>query len=95
MAFIKIYRGSTIKRVPDTVYESQYKNLGYRILKEDAQVHETDTEPEREPEIDSIPLSEMNTKQLKEFAARHDIDVSMASSAREARNIIRKAMQDR
>lgn len=96
MAFVKIYRGSNIKRVPDTVFEDYYKSLGYRLLKEPKEERRS-AEGKRDEgiDIDSIPISEMNSKQVKEYASKHKIDISEAGSAREAKDIIRKVMQER
>ena len=52
------------------------------------------TMEEGEQDIESIPLSEMNGKQVKQFAELKGIDVSSANSTREAKDIVRNWMQE-
>ena len=96
MAFIEAYRGSSVIKVSKDAYEKLFKGLGYRPLKvrksrERAFEYE---EPENTEEVDTIPISEMNPKQLKEYAAKHGIDISGANSIKDARRIIQKHIQE-
>lgn len=50
---------------------------------------------DEETDVDSIPISEMNVKQLKEFAAKHNIDVSEAKNTAQARKIIQREIRNR
>lgn len=47
-----------------------------------------------EYDIESIPIGEMNGKQVRQYAELKGIDVSGAKSTREAKDIIRKWMQE-
>lgn len=46
----------------------------------------------QENDVETIPLAEMNGRQVKEFAKLKGIDVSSAKSTREAKEIIRREM---
>lgn len=97
--------GNTIK-VSQKAYEHLYKNKGYVLVDDDGVqigedthenvIDETDfTESEHvEQEVDEIPISEMNSTQLKQFAKEHNIDTSSASNVKEARRIIQKAVRE-
>lgn len=97
--------GNTIK-VSQKAYEHLYKNKGYVLvdddgvqIEEDAHenvIDETDfIESEHvEQEVDEIPISEMNSTQLKQFAKEHNIDTSSANNVKEARRIIQKAVRE-
>lgn len=97
--------GNTIK-VSKKAYEHLYKNKGYVLVDDDGvqigeDVHEdvideTDfAESEHvEQEVDEIPISEMNSTQLKQFAKEHNIDTSSANNVKEARRIIQKAVRE-
>lgn len=101
----KRFDGNTVK-VSRKTYEHLYKNKGYVLVDDDGVqigedmhegvIEEADfTEPEHvEPEVDEIPISEMNSAQLKQFAKEHNIDTSSASNVKEARRIIQKAVRE-
>lgn len=99
MAFVDIYRGDKVLRVSESSFENQFKPMGYRKLKKrpDMSVqYEDDSEAEinAEDEVESIPISEMNQRQLKAYAAKHGIDISGASSIKDARRMIQKHIQE-
>lgn len=99
--------GNVIK-VSRKSYEHLFKKKGYvlvddngeRIAEEHTQekvMNESDFEPdmqEQEKENEEIPISEMNSSQLKQFAKEHNIDTSSASNVKEARRIIQKAVRE-
>lgn len=101
----KCLDGNTIK-VSRKTYEHLYKNKGYVLvddngvqIREDTHedvIDETEfAEPEQvEQEVDEIPISEMNSAQLKQFAKEHNIDTSSANNVKEARRIIQKAVRE-
>lgn len=103
----KRFDGKPIK-VSNKAYEHIFKKKGYvlvdddgnRIEKEndyaqDKMLNESDFgEEEIQQKVDEIPISEMNSAQLKQFAKEHDIDTSSASNVKEARRIIQKAVRE-
>ena len=101
----KRFEGNTIK-VSRKSYEHLYKNKGYVLVDDDGVQIEEDThedvidetefaEPEQvEQEVDEIPISEMNSAQLRQFAKEHNIDTSSANNVKEARRIIQKAVRE-
>lgn len=101
----KRFDGKPIK-VSNKAYENIFKKKGYvlvdddgnRIEEEHAQdkmLNESDFgEEEVQQRVDEIPISEMNSAQLKQFAKEHDIDTSSASNVKEARRIIQKAVRE-
>jgi hypothetical protein len=56
--------------------------------------HEEHEEEETEVNIDEIPISEMNSKQLREFAIKHNIDTKSARSVKDARKIVQEAVKE-
>lgn len=106
MSFIRVV-GLTgdMKTVPRSMYESYLKDVGYKEIKVERPEHSDsenwtpDSEQESEAdshvsEVESIPVSEMTSKQLKEYAKLKGIDVSGAQSTREARDIVRNWIQE-
>ena len=98
--------GKPIK-VSRKAYENIFKKKGYVLVDDDgnriAEEHnenkdmmkESDFEAEEvQQKVDEIPISEMNSAQLKQFAKEHDIDTSSASNVKEARRIIQKAVRE-
>lgn len=97
--------GKPIK-VSRKAYENIFKKKGYVLVDDDGnrieteQAHdkmlnESDFEAEEvQQKVDEIPISEMNSTQLKQFAKEHDIDTSSASNVKEARRIIQKAVRE-
>lgn len=56
--------------------------------------HEEHEEEETEVNVDEIPISEMNSKQLREFAIKHNIDTKSARSVKDARKIVQEAVKE-
>lgn len=96
MAFVKIYRGDKVLRVSESIYNSHYKNIGYRILDENRTKPAFDVDEVREKEIDvdTIPVSEMDSSQLREYARKHGIDLTGTRNAKDARKVIQKHIQE-
>lgn len=107
MAFVKVRSVSgKILEIPESVYKTQYEGKGYVLVDGSAKntaitkkpVKETNIEVEKETvmnqenDVETIPLAEMNGRQVKEFAKLKGIDVSSAKSTREAKEIIRREM---
>ncbi len=49
---------------------------------------------ETEVNVDEIPISEMNSKELREFAIKHNIDTKSAKSVKDARKIVQEAVKE-
>lgn len=101
-------RGKTTIKVSRHTYEKMFRKKGFRIVSEDVNgqdIPEGDTEKvvddlgleteEEEKDIDSIPISEMNKQQLSEYAKKHNIDTSAATSVSQARKIIQREVRNR
>nr|DAU50909.1 MAG TPA: HeH/LEM domain [Caudoviricetes sp.] len=103
----KRFDGKPIK-VSSKAYENIFKKKGYVLVDDDGNriekendysqnkmLNESDFgEEEVQQKVDEIPISEMNSAQLKQFAKEHDIDTSSASNVKEARRIIQKAVRE-
>ena len=77
------------ENVPDE-YESNEEPI-YTPEHEEHEEHEGE---ETEVNIDEIPISEMNSKQLREFAIKHNIDTKSARSVKDARKIVQEAVKE-
>lgn len=102
----KRFDGKPIK-VSNKAYENIFKKKGYVLVDDDGNriekendyaqnkmLNETDFGEEVQQKVDEIPISEMNSAQLKQFAKEHDIDTSSASNVKEARRIIQKVVRE-
>lgn len=56
---------------------------------------EKEESQESEDALDEIPISDMNKQQLSEYAKKHNIDTSSASSVAQARKIIQREVRNR
>lgn len=100
MAFVKaVGLAGDVKIVPRSMFECYLKNIGYREVNNVSKPKEENWSNENmdkseSADLESIPISEMSGKQLKEFARMKNIDVSGARKTEEAREIIREWMQE-
>ena len=74
-------------------YESNEEPI-YTPEKDEHEEYEEHEEEETEVNIDEIPISEMNSKQLREFAIKHNIDTKSARSVKDARKIVQEAVKE-
>lgn len=100
-------RGKHTIKVSRMSYEKIFKKKGYTVIRDEAetkakQKDENEKEVEKdvveEPEeenVDNIPISDMNKQQLSEYAKKHGIDTSGATSVAQARKIIQKEVRMR
>ena len=104
-------RGKTRIKVSRKSYEKIFKPKGFVVIQEEGvnttpegeteKVKEVETEEvevteeETENDIDSVPISEMNKQQLSEYAKKHNIDTSGATSVSQARKIIQREVRSR
>jgi hypothetical protein len=102
----KRFDGKPIK-VSSKAYENIFKKKGYVLVDDDGNriekendyaqnkmLNESDFREEVQQKVDEIPISEMNSAQLKQFAKEYNIDTSSASNVKEARRIIQKAVRE-
>ena len=108
MAMVNAHKGDVRVRIPKSVYEKQFRKLGYILdsvdgakqEKEKVLAHEeeidkvVDSEAVEEDDLETIPISEMNKEQLAEYAERHGIDTGKCRNVREARQAIQKARRE-
>lgn len=106
---VKAKKGKNIIKVSKKSYERMFKDKGYVLIDEHAEnvpdefENESNEEPiytpeheeeETEVNVDEIPISEMNSKQLREFAIKHNIDTKSARSVKDARKIVQEAVKE-
>lgn len=96
-------RGQRTVRVSRSAYEKIYKPKGFMIVSEDAvKTEEVKESKEAEPnveevedeDVDTIPISDMTAKQLRDYANKHGIDTSSARNLGEARKIVKEAIKN-
>lgn len=100
MSFVTIKKGDIERRVSRKTYDNHFKKHGYKIVGEEEKVQpmiEAPTEEmeETEVDIDTIPISDMNQEQIREYAKKHDIDLKGVKNTREAKTLVKKAMQEK
>lgn len=100
-------RGKHTIKVSRMSYEKIFKKKGYTVIKDEAEtkakqkdenekkVEKDVVEEPEEENVDNIPISDMNKQQLSEYAKKHGIDTSGATSVAQARKIIQKEVRMR
>lgn len=101
---VTIKRGQREMIVSRNTYEKVFKKKGYRIIGEQKEVEtrdthepdevETETPIEDENDVDTIPVSDMNSEQLKEFAAKHNIVIPKVKNLGEAKRFVRSKLRE-
>lgn len=105
---VTIKRGQHEIVVSKSTYEKVFKKKGYRIIGEDKtkveenrEVEEPEkveteipVEEEDENDVDTIPVSDMNSEQLKEFAAKHNIVIPKVKNLGEAKRFVRSKLRE-
>lgn len=101
---VTIKRGQREMIVSRNTYEKVFKKKGYRIIGEQKEVEirdthepdevETETHVEDENDVDTIPVSDMNSEQLKEFAAKHNIVIPKVKNLGEAKRFVRSKLRE-
>lgn len=96
-------RGQRTVRVSRSAYEKIYKPKGFMIVSEDAvKTEEVKESKEAEPnveeveneDVDTIPISDMTAKQLRDYANKNGIDTTSARNLGEARKIVKEAIKN-
>lgn len=102
---VTIKRGQHEIVVSKSTYEKVFRKKGYRIIGEDKtkveenrevqEPEEVETETSVEEEdVDTIPVSDMNSEQLKEFAAKHSIVIPKVKNLGEAKRFVRSKLRE-
>lgn len=103
---VTIKRGQHEIVVSKSTYEKVFKKKGYRIIGEDKtkveenrevqepEEVETESPVEEEDDVDTIPVSDMNSEQLKEFAAKHNIVIPKVKNLGEAKRFVRSKLRE-
>ena len=101
---VTIKRGQREMIVSRNTYEKVFKKKGYRIIGEQKEVEirdmyepdevEAETPVEDENDVDTIPVSDMNSEQLKEFAAKHNIVIPKVKNLGEAKRFVRSKLRE-
>ena len=102
---VTIKRGQREMVVSRNTYEKVFKKKGYHIIGEQKEVEirdthepdevETETPVEDENDVNTIPVSDMNSEQLKEFAAKHNIVIPKVKNLGEAKRFVRSKLRER
>lgn len=79
------------ENVPD---EFENENSGEPIYTPEDDERQEQEADETEVNVDEIPISEMNSKELREFAIKHNIDTKSAKSVKDARKIVQEAVKE-
>lgn len=95
MAMVKITNGSMVTTVSRETYENKFRKSGWREMKKIPVQKNPFSEDTGEVDIETIPVSDMNGEQLKQYAKAHDIDISKTKSAAEARKVIQAAIRNK
>lgn len=103
---VTIKRGQHELVVSKSTYEKVFRKKGYRIIGEDKtkveenrevqepEEVEAETPVEEENDVDTIPVSDMNSEQLKEFAAKHNIAIPKVKNLGEAKRFVRSKLRE-
>lgn len=101
MAMVVAIKGDHKIKVSRKSFEASFKPIGYKEVRTKASGLKQQPQPEPEEhgeileiDIDTIPVSDMDKEQLKEYARVHGIDISGTRSPGEARKVIQAAMRN-
>lgn len=106
---VRMFNGIKTIEIPEGAVNI-YKNMGFWVDDEensgDVVLEENAQEPQTSPDSDtnsgndefaellSKPISQWDQEEVKEFAAAKGIDVSSATSLKQARAIVKKAIEE-
>lgn len=92
--------------VSRSIYERVFRKKGYNLVgenrtkeEENREVKEpeevkTEMTADEEDDVDTIPVSDMNSEQLKEFAAKHNIVIPKVKNLGEAKRFVRSKLRE-
>lgn len=98
---VKVTNGIETFTIPEGAM-AVYKNMGFRLVGGETPVEKpAKVEKVKEPkkkntleEIEEKPISQWNQEEVKEFAAAKGYDVSGAKSLKQAKAIIKRALEE-
>lgn len=97
---VKITNGKNIFEVTRGAFDGIYSRQGYTILNEQVPGQQEIKEPEKTEDevfVDEIiekPISQWNKDEVKKFAALKGIDISGTKNAGEAKELIKKFLEE-
>lgn len=96
MSFIEVEFKGSIRKITENQYNKIFKHLGYEKVetKPEKERKDIQNEEREEKEFESIPISEMNQQQIKDFANENGIDISSARSLKEAKRIVSNFLKE-
>lgn len=116
MAMVKISNGEVTQIVSRGAFDTQYKRLGFQIVRDNQAVEAKKEEKKSEAQVpdddfdaDVVddtedgddfeellekPISQWNKTEVKDFAAAKGIDIHGTKNANEAKEIIKKYLDD-
>lgn len=94
MAMVAITNGKDTTKVSQQTFENKFKKNGWRKVSDRAMRQRYEEEPV-EDDVETIPISDMNGEQLRQYAKAHNIDISKTKSAAEARKVIQTAIRNK
>lgn len=86
---VTIRKDSIIRTCTNGAFNSIFKNQGWVKIEGD-RISKEEVIPSEEIET---PLSEMTMKELREYAHKHNIDISGAKKKEDIKNIIQSEME--
>ena len=100
---VKIKKGNLIAVVPYNTFKNIYEKQGWqlRVNKNSTKIVNHSVDPETNNEVieevennipEEVDLDSMNVNELKEYAAKNNIDISKANSKRELKAIIESTL---
>lgn len=116
MAMVKISNGEVTQIVSRGAFDTQYKRLGFQIVRDNQAVEAKKEEKKSEAQVPDDdfdadvaddtedgddfeellekPISQWNKTEVKDFAAAKGIDIHGTKNANEAKEIIKKYLDD-
>lgn len=100
---VKITNGINVFEVTSGAYDTIYKHQGYQRVEEDmGGIFMPDEEGKTEKtademfigELEKKPISQWNKDEVKRYAAATGINISGTKSINEAKEVIKRAMED-
>lgn len=97
---LKITNGKEVFEVTRGAFDGIYSRQGYTVInekKDDQKVVQDDKRTDDEKFVDELiekPISQWNKDEIKRFAALKEIDITGTKNAGEAKELIKKFLED-
>ena len=97
---LKITNGKEVFEVTRGAFDGIYSRQGYTVInekKDDQKVVQDDKRTDDEKFVDELiekPISQWNKDEVKRFAALKEIDITGTKNAGEAKELIKKFLED-